>query len=141
MKHFRIFIAGMGRYEKIIPLFIILAFVLGCAHLGPASQPGDANEGLAAYCSDRLHGRATASGAPYDKNALTAAHRTLPFGTVVRVTNLVNRRSVQVTVIDRGPFSHRERIIDLSRKAAERIDMIRAGIVPVRVEIVTLPEK
>lgn len=131
---------GMLSLKRDILLFSILAFMLGCATLGPSSTPGDANEGEAVYYSDRLHGRKTASGARYNKDAMTAAHRTLPFGTVVRVTNLTNRRSVQVTINDRGPFSHHSRIIDLSRKAAERIDMIRAGVVPVRIEIISLPD-
>jgi rare lipoprotein A len=67
-------------------------------------------------------------------NALTAAHRELPFGTRVRVTNLDNGRSVIVRINDRGPF-HKGRIIDLSRKAAEKLDMLTAGTAPVRIEI------
>ena len=66
-------------------------------------------------------------------NALTAAHRTLPFGTRVRVTNLNNNRNVVLRINDRGPFV-RGRIIDVSRAAAVRLDMLRAGVVPVRVE-------
>ncbi|MCP4605931.1 MAG: septal ring lytic transglycosylase RlpA family protein [Proteobacteria bacterium] len=104
------------------------------------SVPGEYEEGLAVYYADSLHGRKTASGEPYDKNKLTAAHRRLPFGAVVRVTSLTNRRSVEVRVNDRGPFSSRRRIIDLSRKAAERLDMIRAGVIKVRIEVVSLPE-
>ena len=91
--------------------------------------------------SDNLHGNKTASGEIYDKTALTAAHRELPFGTVVRVTNLENRRTVEVRINDRGPFSSKRRIIDLSREAGKRLDMIRAGVVRVRVEIVELASK
>jgi rare lipoprotein A len=131
----------MQRSNKKILAFTVLQLFYGCAALGPDSLPGDVNEGMAVYYSDKFHGRSTASGVPYDKNSLTAAHRTLPFGTVVRVTNLTNLRSVHVTITDRGPFSHRERIIDLSRKAGERIDMIQDGIVPVRIEIVSLPKE
>jgi rare lipoprotein A len=131
----------MGRFQKSTTLFCALQLLFGCAALGPSSKPGDSNEGFAAYYSDKFHGHPTASGALYDKTALTAAHRTLPFGTVVRVTNLTNRRTVEVTVTDRGPFSHNNRIIDLSRKAAERIDMIQDGVVPVRIEIVKFPSK
>ena len=123
-------------------LFTILStIVIACsaAYLGPTSSPGDMNEGMAVYYSDAFQGDRTASGERYDKGQLTAAHRTLPFGTVVRVTSLVNRRAVEVRINDRGPYSHKERIIDLSRKAAERLDMISAGIIPVRVEIVSLP--
>ena len=69
----------------------------------------------------------------HTQHALTAAHRTLPFGTQVRVTNLNNERSVVVRINDRGPFV-RGRIIDVSRAAAERLDMLRSGVVPVRIE-------
>lgn len=125
------------KYTKL--LFFIFTAV-SCSSLGRTATPGDANEGLAAYYADSLHGKKTASGEKYDKNALTAAHRTLPFGSVVRVTNLANRRSVEVRINDRGPYAGRHRIIDLSRKAAERLDMIRAGVVEVRVEIVSMPK-
>ncbi len=115
---------------------IILALVNCGATLGGGSRAGDHEIGLAVYYSDSLHGRKTASGEPYDKNKLTAAHKKLPLGTIVSVTNLSNRRSVQVKINDRGPFGDSRRIIDLSRAAAERLDMIRAGVVEVRVEIV-----
>ena len=127
--------------DKRLAAVSILQLTIGCATLGPESSPGDANEGIAAYYSDGLDGRTTASGVPYDKSAMTAAHRKLPFGTVVRVTNLINRRTVQVTITDRGPFSDRDRIIDLSRAAAEQLDMIVDGIVPVRIEIVSMRKK
>ena len=127
----------LKKYVK--SLFFILA-ATSCSSLGRTATPGDMDEGLAAYYADSLQGRRTASGERYDKNALTAAHRTLPFGTIVRVTNLVNRRTVEVRINDRGPYAGRHRIIDLSRKAAERIDMIRAGVVEVRIEIVSLPK-
>ncbi len=90
-------------------------------------------EGKASYYGKAHHGNRTASGERFNQNALTAAHRTLPFGTMVRVTNLNNDRSVVVRINDRGPFA-RGRIIDVSRKAAESLDMIRSGVVPVRVE-------
>lgn len=90
-------------------------------------------EGKASYYGRAHHGNKTASGERFDQNALTAAHRTLPFGTMVRVTNLDNGQSVVVRINDRGPFA-RGRIIDVSRKAAEALDMIRSGVVPVRVE-------
>lgn len=116
--------------------------VISCTtSLGRTAVPGELDEGLAAYYADSLHGRSTASGEPYDKEALTAAHKTLPFGTVVRVTSLVNRRSVVVRINDRGPFAGQHRIIDLSRKAAERLDMIRAGVIGVRIEIVSTPDE
>ena len=117
----------------------ISAAMLGCGALNARSVPGDLDEGYAVYYSDSFQGRKTASGELYDKAALTAAHRSLPFSTVVRVTNLTNRRAVQVRINDRGPFSSKRRIIDLSRAAAERIGMIADGVVPVRLEIVSLP--
>ncbi|MEH6565639.1 MAG: septal ring lytic transglycosylase RlpA family protein [Halopseudomonas sp.] len=99
------------------------------------SQDGEqwAQVGKASYYSSRLHGRRTASGEPYDETALTAAHPTLPFGTLVKVTNLYNERSVVLRINDRGPFVG-HRIIDVSQVAAEQLGMIRAGSVRVRVE-------
>ncbi|WP_022834570.1 septal ring lytic transglycosylase RlpA family protein [Salisaeta longa] len=92
-------------------------------------------EGQASYISDALAGNTTASGEPYRPSALTAAHRQLPFGTRVRVRRLDTGASVVVRINDRGPFVD-GRIIDLSKAAARRIRMIRAGIVPVRVTLV-----
>ena len=92
-------------------------------------------EGQAAYYSDALAGRPTASGERYDPAAFTAAHRTLPFGTVLRVTGGERRGSVYVRVNDRGPFGDDGRIVDLSRAAAQALGMIRAGVIRVRVEI------
>lgn len=79
--------------------------------------------------------RRTASGEIFNKNLFTAAHKTLPFGTKVKVTNLKNNKTVIVTINDRGPFG-KGRIIDLSVAAAKELDMIRSGVVPVTVEII-----
>ena len=89
--------------------------------------------GLASYYGDQFQGRVTANGERFDKRAMTAAHRTFPFGTRVRVTNLENGREVVVRINDRGPFVA-GRIIDLSEAAAEKLGMIAAGVVRVRVE-------
>lgn len=94
---------------------------------------GRATTGEASYYAARFDGRPTAKGERFDNAKLTAAHRTLPFGTKLRVTNLSNGRSVVVRVNDRGPFA-RGRIIDLSQAAARKLDMIRAGVARVRVE-------
>lgn len=90
-------------------------------------------QGKASYYGARHHGRKTASGEPFNKNALTAAHRTLPFGTRVRVTNLNNQQSIVVRINDRGPYA-KGRIIDLSEQAAREINMIRVGVAKVKVE-------
>ena len=95
--------------------------------------------GLASYYSDDFQGRETAYGVQYDKNKLTAAHRTHPFGTLCRVTNLANNRSVIVRVNDRGPHVP-SRVIDVSRAAAEQLDGIRMGIFSVKVEVVSQEE-
>lgn len=101
----------------------------------PSTAPLEVLEGKATYYSDALAGRPTASGEAYDPRALTAAHRSLPFGTVVRVVRPDSGRAVVVRINDRGPFGNERRIIDLSRTAAEELDMIRAGVVDVRAEV------
>ena len=83
-------------------------------------------KGVASWYGPNFHGKLTANGEKYDMNGLTAAHRTLPFNTILRVKNLDNGESVQVRINDRGPYA-KDRIIDLSKKAAQQIDMIGAG--------------
>lgn len=114
-----------------VALLGALSVMAGCSTFGSGS--GASESGKASYYGDRHHGQRTASGERFDQKALTAAHRSLPFGTRVRVTNLNNERSVIVRINDRGAFV-RGRIIDVSRAAAERLDMLRAGVVPVRIE-------
>lgn len=97
--------------------------------------------GRASYYSDRLAGRTTANGDRYDPRAFTAASRDLPFGTIVRVVREDTGASVIVRINDRGPFGDRRRILDLSRAAAEALDMIRAGVVDIRAEILHRPER
>lgn len=92
-------------------------------------------DGYATWYGGSHHGGPTASGERFDKNAMTAAHRTLPMNTRVRVTNKKNGRSVEVRINDRGPYGNKSRIIDVSEGAARRLDMIEAGVVPVRVEV------
>ena len=91
--------------------------------------------GQASYYADRYHGKSTASGEPYDKNALTAAHRKLPFGTRIKVTNKANGKSVVVRVNDRGPFV-KGRVVDLSRAAFSSIGNTAAGVITVTVEVI-----
>lgn len=115
-----------------LTLAALCALLAGCAGQRIDSD-GYSAEGKASYYGARHHGRKTASGERFDQHALTAAHRSLPFGSRVRVTNLHNDKSVVVRINDRGPYA-RGRIIDLSKKAAEQLDMLRAGVVPVRVQ-------
>ena len=105
----------------------------------PPAETTPAQVGMASYYASRFHGRRTANGERYDEGKLTAAHRTLPFGTVLRVIRIdpagnAQGRSVVVRVNDRGPYS-RGRVVDLSLAAARKLDMLRAGVVRVRLEI------
>ena len=114
-----------------------LLVLIGLLALGVAAQAkdsGQAQEGNASYYADSFQGKKTASGASYDQNALTAAHRTLPFGTKVKVTYLKTGKSVVVEINDRGPYA-KGRIIDLSTAAARKIGMIKRGHGKVRLEI------
>lgn len=90
--------------------------------------------GVASYYGVPYHGRQTASGEVFDMNELTAAHPTLKFGTKVKVTHLANNRSVTVRINDRGPFV-KGRVIDLSKAAAEELQMVRAGLAEVKIEV------
>jgi rare lipoprotein A len=96
---------------------------------------GQSSEGIATFYDDKFEGRPTANGEIFDQNKLTAAHRSLAFGTVVKVTNLQNKKSVVVTVTDRGPFVD-SRLIDLSKSAASALGFIEQGLTKVRVEVV-----
>jgi len=127
------------RNTFVFALAALTLLATGCSsgHAPAARRGGTVSAspatGEASYYGAQFQGRPTASGERFDNGQLTAAHRTLPFGTKVRVTNLSNGRSVVVRVNDRGPYA-RGRIIDLSRAAARRIDMVRAGVARVRVE-------
>ena len=105
----------------------------------PAAVPpanGYVQEGNASWYGNPFHGRRASNGEIYDMNKMTAAHRTLPFDTMVRVTNLNNGKSTTVRITDRGPFVE-NRIIDLSRAAAQEIESIGPGVVPVRIEVLS----
>jgi rare lipoprotein A len=107
----------------------------------PATRYGE-NEwvGIASYYGKKFHGRKTASGEVFDMYGMTAAHLTLPLGSVVEVTNLENNRKIVVRVNDRGPYV-KNRIIDLSYGAAEKLDMIGPGTVKVRIRVIARAEK
>ncbi len=98
---------------------------------------GQSWTGLASFYGPKFHGRLTANGERFDMHGLTAAHRKLPFGTILEVTNLNNGRSCRVRVNDRGPFKGK-RMLDLSLGAAERLDMVKDGVVEIRVMIISL---
>ena len=112
-------------------LMVVLT-VMGCG--APVTRSLATEEGVASYYGSEFHGRRTSNGESFDKNGMTAAHRTLPFNSILRVTNLSNGKNVEVRVNDRGPVKP-ERIIDLTYAAAKEIDMVRAGLVRVRVEV------
>ncbi len=103
-----------------------------------SKSTGKVEKGQASYYADKFHGKATASGEKYDKTKLTGAHRTLAFGTVVRVTNTANGKSVDVRINDRGPFKA-GRVVDVSRAAAEKLGMIQAGVINCTVEVISEP--
>ena len=116
--------------KNILGLCLLIILVLAAPAISVANE-----EGAASYYADSLQGNSTASGEPYDKNEMTAAHRTLAFGTMVQVFNLDNGKSVVVRINDRGPHI-KSRIIDLSGAAAEKLGMLDAGEANVRIEIV-----
>lgn len=107
-----------------------------CATTAPGfGDKGYTEEGKASYYGRKFQGRKMANGERYRRNKLTAAHKKLPFGTQVEVTNLQNNKSVRVEITDRGPFV-RGRIVDLSEAAAKRVNMINTGVAPVRLKVV-----
>ncbi|HEX9700638.1 MAG TPA: septal ring lytic transglycosylase RlpA family protein [Acidobacteriota bacterium] len=130
----------MGSYGRgacwFLALLVLWGIAAGCAARRP---PGSADtgpwEGNASWYGVDYHGRRAADGSRYNMYELTAAHRTLPFGTRLQVTNLANGRTVKVKVTDRGPFVD-GRIIDMSFAAAQQLDILRAGVARVRVEVI-----
>lgn len=130
----------MTQRARPFAVLIVLALTLAaCASPRPVSAPSGGHEqvGLASWYGGKFHGRRTASGEVYDQNAMTAAHKTLPFGTRVKVTNLKNGRSAVLRINDRGPFV-RGRIIDVSRRAAEHLGFRTDGVTKVEIQIVQL---
>lgn len=115
----------IGTLVTLLSLFILSTDAVATSHklVGEAS-----------YYADLHHGRKTASGEIFNMHALTAAHRTIPLGTKVKVTNLGNGKSVRVKVNDRGPYA-KGRVIDLSREAAVQLGMLKSGVAKVNIEI------
>lgn len=127
------------------PLLLAVGVLSGCAaaSMVPApvesarpAAPARSEVGLASWYGEYHHGLPTASGEPFDMARLTAAHRSLPLGTRLLVTNLENGRIVQVRVNDRGPYVA-GRVLDLSHGAARVLDMVERGVVPVRLDVVS----
>lgn len=156
-----------ARYSILFLLLCLFVLAAGCASVRPYEHGGDygissgnnasrsksytiqgktyyplesadnfSQTGMASWYGPGFHGKKTANGERFNTNLLTAAHKELPFDTMVRVTNLENGRSTMVRINDRGPFS-KDRIIDLSKKAAEEIGMLQTGTARVRIETVT----
>ena len=123
-------------------LAILAMLAGGCASTNrPAATPPDLIEvGEASWYGIEERGRPTASGEPMDPGALTAAHRSLPFGTIVEVTNVATGVTVQVRINDRGPFVG-SRVIDLSHEAARRLGMVREGVAQVRLTVANIPPR
>jgi rare lipoprotein A len=130
------------RISALLLLVLGLALVSGCASTTPGRtsrsedlERREPEDGMASFYTVRSSGRRTASGERLDAKALTAAHRTLPFGTRVRVTNLENGRDIVVRINDRGPF-RRGRVIDVSMAAARSLGFVQDGLARVRVQVV-----
>jgi rare lipoprotein A len=125
---------------------MLMALAIALAACGPRAKPartaastppatshaGDVQRGMATWYAS---GTMTASGERYDKRGMTAAHRTLPFGSIVKVTHRKSGRSVKLRINDRGPFGSKRRIIDVSEAAAEKLGIIDEGVAPVTVEV------
>lgn len=128
-----------------VATLLLLLLVGGCAKKKKVATPkapriGQKENGIASWYGIPYHGRRAANGEIYDMEKLTAAHRTLPFDTWVRVHDLDNGKKIDVRITDRGPFI-RGRIIDLSKAAARDIDMLRPGLAKVRIEVIRPPER
>jgi rare lipoprotein A len=124
-----------------IAVLLVLAVILsGCASRKPAGTGNvlQTREGLASFYGSDFHGKRTASGIRFDMNAMVAAHPSYPFGTLIRVTNLANRQAVTVRVVDRGPAAEQQAggvIVDVSRRAAQRLGFVQRGRTRVRLEV------
>ena len=131
--------------RRVVALAAACIALAGCAHKQRVSAPpaipvriGHTETGIASWYGHPYDGRPSASGEIYNMDAMVAAHRTMPFGTWVRVYNLTNGKTVEVRIIDRGPFVH-GRIIDLSHAAAQAIDMLGPGTARVRLLVIKPP--
>ena len=119
---------------------IMLLIVVVCCFALPtqAQYPGEEFAGKASFYHKKFNNRKTSCGELFHNDSLTAAHRTLPFGSVIEVTNAANNKSVIVRINDRGPFAH-NRLIDLSQSAAQELDMMSAGTAEVIIKVLLIP--
>lgn len=124
----------MGAQIRLIRTICLAALIAGSAATSVYANDTETQEGVASFYSDRFQGATTASGEPFDQQSLTAAHPSLPFGTKVLVTRPDTGQEVEVLINDRGPFIQ-GRIIDLSKRAAAKLGMIRRGTAPVMVTL------
>ena len=121
--------------HSILSVYLASFCTLGHAKTASPEPEASVHKGIASYYANKFHGRRTANGERFDQNKLTAMHRSLPFGTRLRVTNLANNRSVEVKVNDRGHPRNR-RALDLSRRAAQELGFLNAGLAQVRYEVI-----
>ncbi len=130
------FLPKTGYVKFLLNSLVAFSMLLVCAVLPAASQDkiGEKKKGRASFYAKKFNGRRTANGERFHNRQLTAAHRSLPFGTLLRVTNQNNNQSVVVRVNDRGPYS-RNRLVDVSHRAAREIGMVSSGVVPVEIEV------
>ena len=125
--------------NSILSVYLASFCTFGHAKTASPKIEATAHTGTASYYSNRFHGRRTASGERFDQNELTAMHRSLPFGTRLRVTNLSNNSSVEVRVNDRGHPRNR-RLLDLSKRAALELGFLRSGLAQVKYEVIESDE-
>jgi rare lipoprotein A len=121
------------KFRGLFYAFTVTCLLGSCAR-NATSWQGYTEQGNASFYADKFQGKKMANGQPYRKGKLTAAHKKIPLGTRVRVTNPKNHRSVKVRITDRGPHT-RGRMLDLSRAAASRLGIIQAGVAPVKIKV------
>lgn len=130
----------IGRCLAILAIGVLLNACTSIAKGFADLDMGVKERGLASWYGDAFHGEATASGELFDMEALTAAHRTLPLGTVIKVTNILNGRQIRLRINDRGPYVS-GRILDLSYAAAQGLEMVGTGVAAIQLEVVGMDEE
>jgi rare lipoprotein A len=133
----------LGRWWRLGVIVVVMVAAISAGRLAASETSDEIRYGLASWYGPGFQGEETASGEIFDQRQLVAAHRTLPFGSIVRVTNLENGRRIRLRIIDRGPYGRNYRkgtVIDVSRAAARRLGFIRTGLVRVRLEVISVPD-